>query len=269
MIVNADDLGMTPGTNRAIFEGYDRGAITHTSVMANGDYFDEAIDGMASREGLGLGVHLNLTYGKVLVKNPLYCDDEGLFNLGYGSLLTKRDEGFLSAIKRELEAQIKHVLERMGVLTHLDSHRHIHLIPHIYPIVVKLAEKYQIPRVRLINENLLASMKLTGRVNFFFNGGIIKYLLLRTFSLIDVKKADLYQNIRFYSILYTGVVGADILRQLGESPANYEIMVHPGYPEIDREISFYDPNEKAYRVSDDRKKELETVLSIPKGVNGV
>jgi len=268
MIVNADDLGMTPGTNRAIFEGNDRGAITHTSVMANGDYFDEAMDGMASRESLGLGIHLNLSYGKALIDNPLYCNDKGLFNLGYGALLTRRDDTLLLAIEKEFEAQIKHVLERRGVLTHLDSHRHIHLIPHIYPIVVKLAEKYQIPRVRLINENLLASMKLTGRVNFFFNGGIIKYLLLRTFSLIDMKKADLYQNIRFYSILYTGVVGADILRQLGECPDNYEIMVHPGYPEIDRDIFFYDPDEKAYRVSDDRKKELETVLSIPKGANG-
>ena len=264
MIVNADDLGMTPGTNRGIFEGYDKGAITHTSVMANGDYFGEAMEGMASREGLGLGVHLNLTYGKALVGNPLYCDDKGFFNLGYGALLVKRDENFLAAVEREWDAQIERVLERRGVLTHLDSHRHIHLIPQLYPIVAKLAEKYQIPRVRLINEDLIASIKLTGRANFFFNGGIVKYLLLRAFSLIDAKKANFYQNIRFYSILYTGVVGADILRQLKESPVNYEIMVHPGYPEIDREIPFYDPDEKAYRISEDRKKELEAVLAFRK-----
>jgi predicted glycoside hydrolase/deacetylase ChbG (UPF0249 family) len=262
MIVNADDLGMTPGTNRAIFEGFDKGAITHTSVMANGDYFDEAMEGMASRGELGLGVHLNLSYGKALIENPLYCDDKSVFNLGYGALLTKRNREFLLAVEKEFEAQIKRVLERREVLTHLDSHRHIHLIPHLYAIVTKLAKKYRIPRVRLINESLIESIKLTGRANFILNGGIVKYLLLRSFSFVDANKANLYQGIRFYSILYTGVVGSEILRKLSGSSENYEIMVHPGYPEIDREVPFYDPDEKAYRVSDDRKMELETVLAF-------
>jgi len=262
MIVNADDLGMTPGTNRAIFEGYDRGAITHTSVMANGDYFDEAMEGMASREGLGLGVLLNLTYGKALVKNPLYCNDKGLFNLGYGALLTRRDDTLLLAIEKEFEAQVKHVLERRGVLTHLDSHRHIHLIPHIYLIVVKLAKKYQIPRVRLINEDFMGSLDLTRRYNFILNGGIVKYLLLRAFSFLDAHNKNLYQGIKFYSILYTGVIGADILQKLKNSTIIYEIMVHPGYPRMDENIDFYDPDEKEYRVSADRLEELKTVLSI-------
>ncbi len=65
-IVNADNLGMTPGTNKAIFEGYDSGMIAHTSIMVNSDYFSEAIEGLQSRKGLGVGMHLNLTYGKAL-----------------------------------------------------------------------------------------------------------------------------------------------------------------------------------------------------------
>jgi len=265
MIVNADDLAMTPGTNKAIFDGYDRGAITHTSIMANGDYFDEAMAGMAERPDLGLGIHLNLTYGKALIKERSYCDEEGYFNMGYAALLRRRDQLFLDALEKEFEAQIERVLaDKKGGnhLTHLDSHRHIHLIPHIYPIVAQLAEKYQIPRVRLINEDMIESITLTRRANFFLNGGIVKYLLLRTFSLMDARKADLYRGMRFYSILYTGVVHADILRKLGNSPVEYEVMVHPGYPEMDQEISFYDPDEKSYRISQDRLKELETVLSL-------
>ena len=267
MIVNADDLAMTPGTNKAIFDGFDRGAITHTSIMANGDYFDEAMGGMASREELGLGVHLNLTYGRALISNPLYCDDKGLFNLGYGALLMRRDEVFLLAVEKEFEVQIRRIVDhRSGeeALTHLDSHRHIHLIPHIYPIVTGLAKKYKIARVRLVNESLFGSIFLTRRYNFIFNGGIVKYFLLRVFSMIDASRVNLYQNVEFYSILYTGVIAADILKKLQRSSLNYEIMVHPGYPEIDKEIPFYDQDEKEYRISEDRKSELEAVLSIPR-----
>jgi len=265
MIINADDLGMTPGTNRAIFEGYDHGAITHTSIMANADYFEEAIEGMQSRGGLGLGMHLNLTYGKALVPNPLFCDENGIFNLGYGALLKRSDDAFMSAVEKEFEAQIRRVLEYSDGnrrLTHIDSHRHIHLIPHLYPVVAALAKKYEIPRVRLVKENFLESIKLAGRFNFILNGGIVKYMLLRSFSIMDAKKADLYGDMRFYSILYTGVVGPDILKKLAKSRVNYEIMIHPGYPEMDRKIDFYDEGERAYRVSEDRRKELETVLSM-------
>ena len=46
IIVNADDLGMTPGTNKAIFEGFDHGIVTHSSIMSNCDYFTEAVDGL-------------------------------------------------------------------------------------------------------------------------------------------------------------------------------------------------------------------------------
>lgn len=265
MIVNADDLGMTPGTNKAIFDGFDNGAITHTSVMANGDYFDEAAEGMKSRPNLGLGMHLNLTYGKALISNPLYCDENGIFNLGYGALLKNRSESFLAAVEDEFDAQIQRTIEASEegrVLTHLDSHRHIHLIPHIYPVVVKLAKKYGISRVRLVKEDLAKSIRLTGRYNFFLNGGVVKYLLLKTFSRVDAKKADLYGDMKFYSILYTGVVGADVLKKAQKSRYEYEMMVHPGYPDMDRDIPFYDPDEKEYRISQDRAKELEAVMSL-------
>ena len=42
-LINADDLGMTPGTNQAIFEAYDWGYLNSTSLMSTGDYFDEAL----------------------------------------------------------------------------------------------------------------------------------------------------------------------------------------------------------------------------------
>ena len=264
IIVNADDLGMTPGTNKAIFNGYDHGMITHTSIMANSDYFSEAIDGVLKRKELGVGIHLNLTYGKALHFNAVYNDAQGIFNLGYIKLLTLSmyNAEFLEAVEKEFEQQILRVIDTGITLTHLDSHRHVHLIPGIYPIVAKLAKKYDIPRVRLIKENIIDSFSLSGRYNFILNGGIIKYLLLRTFTAIDASHANLYNNIKFYSILYTGVVTRDILQKLKKSDENYEIMVHPGITELDKDVTFYDPDEKSYRMSKEREDELEAVLAV-------
>ena len=50
LIINADDLGITPGTNNAIFYGHDNGYITHASIMANCDYFNDAIIGIKKKK---------------------------------------------------------------------------------------------------------------------------------------------------------------------------------------------------------------------------
>ncbi len=266
LIINADDLGMTPGTNKAIFKGFDNGMITHSSIMANGDYFFEAIEELQSRKTLGVGIHLNLTYGKALNLSTLYNDDYGIFDLGYLSILLKSiyHKKFLEAVEKEFEQQILQVIKAGVVLTHIDSHRHIHLIPGIYRIVAKLAIKYNIERVRLINESMIDSFLLSKKYNFILNGGIIKFILLKTFTILDTRYANFYKNIKFYSILYTGVVNEDILKKLKNSDEEYEIMVHPGMPELDEHLSFYDQAEKNYRVSKEREDELNAVLSTGK-----
>jgi len=271
VIINADDLGMTLGANEAIFKGHDDGGITHASIMANGDYYDDAIDGAIKRESLGIGLHLNITYGQATISNPLYCDKNGFFNLSYRDLLLQKNSDFLLAIEREWDAQIAKVVSSLPserIITHIDSHRHIHIIPHFYLIATKLAKKYNIERVRVIKESLVDSIRITKRVNFILNGGIVKYLLLKLFTLYDTKQGDLYHDRGFYSILYTGVVDNEIIKRVIKSKKKYEIMVHPSYPHLDRDQVFYDDGERGYRMSDNRTKELEAVLSIKREALG-
>ena len=64
VIVNADDLAITPGTNKAVFYGFDNGHINSASIMSNCDYFLETLPEIKSRKNLKIGVHLNLTYGR-------------------------------------------------------------------------------------------------------------------------------------------------------------------------------------------------------------
>lgn len=262
IIVNADDLGMTPGTNEAIFYGYDNGYITHSSIMTNCDYFNDAVVGIKDRPNLNIGIHLNLTYGKALNNNQLYCNKDGIFNIGYLELIKKSifSNIFLIEVKKELELQIKKAIDNNINITHIDSHRHIHLIPNIYEIVLELSKKYNISRVRLIKEDILNSLKITKKFNFIFNGGIVKYTLLKLFTYVNTKKGDKYKNISFFSILFTGVIEKSIFNKILNSKVNYEVMIHPSFIDKDKNILFYDEAEKAYRLSKNRKIELETIL---------
>jgi predicted glycoside hydrolase/deacetylase ChbG (UPF0249 family) len=262
LIVNADDLGMTPGTNKAIFEGFDHGIITHSSIMANSDYFSEAVEGIKRRKALKIGIHLNLTYGKTLHFDRTYNDSAGFFDLGFMSILIKSvsQKAFLRAVEIEFEMQILRVVRSGIAVTHIDSHRHIHLIPGIYAIVVNLSAKYGIKRIRMINERFFESLSIRKTYDFFSNGGLVKFILLKILSTIDAKKFNSHPDIKFYSVLYTGTVDKETLQKLQLSKQRYEVMIHPGIPEMDRGILFHDENEKRYRLSEARESEFRAIL---------
>ena len=161
-IVNADDLGMTPGTNKAIFDGHDNGYINSTSIMTNCDYFNEAIHGLKARKDLKVGIHLNLTYGKSLSGSFMLGNQYGFFNLSYLQILYKSivSKSFLAEVEDEFELQIQKAIHNKIDISHLDSHRHVHLIPSLYKIVYRLSLKYSISRVRLVNENIFHMVKI-------------------------------------------------------------------------------------------------------------
>ena len=108
LIVNADDLGLTPGVNRGISEAHLRGIVTSASLMVDEPASEEAAQLCAELPQLSVGLH---------VKMP----DERARPLS--DLRTP-------ALNAELERQ----LERFHVLVgrepaHLDSHHNIHFLP--------------------------------------------------------------------------------------------------------------------------------------------
>ncbi|MCB9131691.1 MAG: ChbG/HpnK family deacetylase [Anaerolineales bacterium] len=63
LIINADDLGYSPGVNTAIADLYQAGLVTSTSLIVNLPH-SEAGAAIARRlPGLSVGVHLNLSKG--------------------------------------------------------------------------------------------------------------------------------------------------------------------------------------------------------------
>lgn len=69
LIISADDFGMSKGTTYGIIYGLKKGIITSTSIIANLDYTDYAIE-QAKLNGIKeIGLHVNLIIGKSLTNN--------------------------------------------------------------------------------------------------------------------------------------------------------------------------------------------------------
>src|SRR5919198_4988510 len=168
LIVNADDFGLSDGINRAVLLGHRQGVITSATLMANGAGFAAAVDMASTAPGLGVGIHLNLTEGKpVAVPScvPGLVDARGFFahtvqQLGWQAL---RGTLCLREVERELRAQIEKVLVAGVPVTHLDSHKHVHLMPPISRVVMRLATEYGIRGIRWPHERSTAVMRLMRR----------------------------------------------------------------------------------------------------------
>src|SRR5215470_11276807 len=153
LIVNADDFGLSEGINQAVILGYRQGTITSATLMANGAGFATAVEMARTASNLGVGVHLNLTEGAPVSAPsgiPSLVNAQGLFThtveqLGWHSLVGSIS---LLEVERELRAQIEKVLAADVVVTHLDGHKHVHLIPALCRLVMRLATDYGIMGMR-------------------------------------------------------------------------------------------------------------------------
>lgn len=248
LIINADDLGFTKGVNAAIKEAHLNGFLTHASLMANTNYFEDAVnDVVKSCPNLKIGVHVNLTCGKQLAGKG-----EDKFNNSFmGLLLKSKTKKELLQIENEIEKQILAIRDKGINISHIDGHEHVHIIPSINKIVRKLAKKYHIPRIREINENFSESHHYNGKTASKVN--YIKFLLLRFLSIFNSNSND----VKFYSILNTCEINSENLFSYLENTNDkqLEIMLHPSIVEMDKNETDLDSRFIEFLTSDFRTQE--------------
>jgi predicted glycoside hydrolase/deacetylase ChbG (UPF0249 family) len=141
LVTNADDFGFTRDVNAGIVEAHRRGILTATTLMANGAAFDDAVRLARENPTLDVGCHLVLVQGRSLAgpERELPATLSALL----GVLARRRIR-----VYEELEAQVVRVLDAGLRPTHLDTHKHTHLLPPVLDAVARLGEKYGIPWVR-------------------------------------------------------------------------------------------------------------------------
>lgn len=266
VIVNADDLGISIGTNKAIEKAYQKGILTSASLMPNGPAFADAVEIVKRCSGLGVGIHLSLTWGKAILpkdKIPHLVDRQGYFYPSTLGLFLKTlfYRSIKQEVKAELEAQIKTV-EKVGIEPdHLDGQSHFHFIPAIFPIVRSLAKQYQIKFIRLPIEPLFS---------FPFSRNLFKWSLLQVFGWIINYQGHLPQNYpRFYGILYTSGMTAKIFERIFAKTKQgvTEIALHPGFYDLGKvEFDFQRQNIDTSLKSKSHLLELKALVNQNKKI---
>src|SRR5262249_28723625 len=110
-----------------------------------------------SMPGLGVAVHLNLSDGVPLAGResvPRLVNEAGEVEGGPESLLLKIATRALalSEVGKERDAQIRWVRDAGGQPTHLDGHKHVHMLPGLFDIALRLAKRHRIGAIRISHE---------------------------------------------------------------------------------------------------------------------
>jgi len=265
LIVNADDFGWSGAVTGGIIRAYREGLVTSTTLMANLEGAAEAL-ARARQEspGLVIGLHLNLTEGRPLAPPgdvaPI-LDREGRLMPSLATLYRRLrlSGGARRAAARELETQVRWALDHGLRPSHLDSHKHVHQIPPLLPLVIDLARRHGIAAVRTT-----AELALPGVARFLPPGwsaaarvhqGALARIACRWGRRARriVRGAGLATTDWFFGVRATGAISAELLEHLlRRAPEGTgELMVHPGET---------DPNPaRPTRLAASRPRELAAV----------
>jgi chitin disaccharide deacetylase len=141
LIVNADDFGFNRDVNAGIVEAHQHGILTATTLMANGEAFAEAVALAQATPSLDVGCHAVLVQGQS-VRNPSLPLPATLPQLARA--LMRRE---ISAYE-EIRAQVKKIVDAGIRPSHIDTHKHTHLMPPVLGAVARVAKEFGIRWVR-------------------------------------------------------------------------------------------------------------------------
>lgn len=256
-IINADDFGLCRGVNEGIIRAHREGILTSATLMANMPGFEQALDLSRANPRLGVGLHLNIVRGEPVSpreKVPSLLGPSGLF-LGSVYVFLRRllaGRILLGEVERELRAQAEKALGAGFALTHLDSEKHMHTVPPIFTLALRLGKEYGIPGVRFINEFCLSP-------NLIQSGKSWLISLSCFFMKKRIREHGIITADGFYGICRSGRMTAGRLRKvlsrLGEGAT--EIMTHPGY--MTQELLDLEKITGSYYINNFREAELEAL----------
>ncbi len=259
LIVNGDDFGLTKGVNKGVLDCYKKGILTSATLLAGLPASEEAVR-LARDSSLSVGLHLNLG----LTPASLYKDAHVPFiassvehNRVYLIwLLSTMKDQFRKHLLDFFRCQVEWALKRKIDITHLDTHKHIHLWPPVARLVCIVAKEYGIRAVRFPCEPFWAKGALNLRTR-------IPLFVLYVFGILTrrvLKRAKVKSPDHFRGIINTGWWSKKrFLETLKTLPDGVtEVMVHPGYREgLSREFT---------RLLSSREREVK-ILTDPEVVN--
>jgi hopanoid biosynthesis associated protein HpnK len=241
LIINADDFGLTGGVNRAIAEANRSGVLTSATMMANARAFDEAAAQVRSQTSLRTGCHVVLIDGDPVSANlPSLTNGSARFRSSLKEFALDAIRRQISAdeIQRETEAQISKI-QSLGIkLSHVDSHKHTHMFPHVLRPVLRAAKDCGISAVRNPFEPfrtwpLSAVLAVPGL--WLRSAGVTAFQMFAAAFRRTLREEGMRSTDGTVGIAATGKLDQKLLlRILAALPeGTWELVCHPGYSDAD------------------------------------
>lgn len=238
LIPNADDFGYTRDVNDGIVHAHRQGILTATTLMATGAAFDHAVALALQNPSLDIGVHL------VLVGS------DG-FPPTVARLIGEIARGRIR-VYDELSAQVRKVLDAGLRPSHLDSHKHTHLLPPVLEAVAHIAAEFQIPWVRRPFDYPLSGASAPWPRQMVSKGlGFARARFHRVLTRQGCRTTDHFAGFQITG-RYDAAELARLIRQLPEGST--EFMCHPGFCTEELRAS-------RTRLKESRQRELDALTS--------
>ena len=146
LIINADDFGLSKSITDGIIEGIKGGYITSTSIMANMEYAEYAVKEAIKNNINCIGLHINLTIGKPVLKNSNLTDEDGVFL--YNRKQVENPKLTYEDAYNEIKSQIELINKYSNGLikiNHLNTHHILCDNENIKNAEINIAKEYNIP----------------------------------------------------------------------------------------------------------------------------
>ncbi|MBF0290129.1 MAG: ChbG/HpnK family deacetylase [SAR324 cluster bacterium] len=249
LIISADDYGLSEGITINILNAFDHGALSSTSMIANGRAFDHAMDEYKKRSGLRLSIHLNFIEGSPVLpaeQVPLLVDDSGNFCHTFLSLwrqyLTSNRQychALKDQIQQEMTAQILKIAQCFDSTfqINIDSHLHLHMVPFVFDALLELHNQFSFSYVRLPQERLFLVEGRTESLKTYCSLSPVKNRLLNVLSKMyqaQLSARHIAHSHYFVGILFSGKMTESVVRSAlsrinpAEAGKITEILFHPG-----------------------------------------
>lgn len=219
----ADDFGLHKSVNDGIILGLKNGFLSGASLMPIGKEFEDAVSKARGLDRTSMGIHFVLVDEKPLVLKTL-PQNHKVFFVKYLLGLIK-----LGDIENELRAQLNKCIQVGIKPAFINSHQHLHLLPSIMDIVIKLAKEHEIQYIRIVNEPISwDKRKITRQIQLLFLNFLSKIAKNK------IKKAGLLYNDYFMGFINAGnLTREDILQAekiIHKNPGKIvELGCHPGF----------------------------------------
>lgn len=241
LIINADDFGLTSGVNRAIEEANRAGVVTSATLMAKSQAFEEAVALAKKLPRLEVGCHVVLIDGEPIGSGlTSLTDGTARFksSLKDFALAAVRKQLSQDEIQREAEAQIRKIQSAGIQVTHVDTHKHTHIFPHVLLPVMKAAKACGIRAIRNPFEpfRVWASTAVLSRPAMWIRAFEVTLLLKfeRAFGRI-VREEGISTTDGSLGVIATGGLDQKVLLSTIEAipQGTWELVCHPGYADTD------------------------------------